>query len=375
VRKRGTILLLAAMGAAVVALAVAALRGPDRPATLDARVEAVASTLRCPVCQNLSVADSPSGLAGEMRRTIEERLRAGDGPAEIRADFAAAYGPWILQAPPKEGIILVAVAAAGVLAPFLIGRPGRREPTVDPLEEERAELLRALRDLDEDRATGRIDYPSFRALRAETESRTVSVLRDLEARDGQGDMAFGLRELRPPPTGQRHPGVPLFVTVALVVAAVGPALGGVMADRDPGGFLAGGSGPGPLAALERRVTEHPRDLAARLDLAEAYLTRGEIGEAIEQYVAVLDIDPRSPEAHARLGTLLFQAGRPQEALEEVNRALELDPSYPEALYHRGVILLRGLDRPEAAARAFHAYLASAPFGAYRDQARALLRGL
>lgn len=273
-------------------------------------------------------------------------------------------------------VLLVAVAAAGVLAPFLTGRAGRREPPVDPLEEERAELLRALRDLDEDRATGRIDDPSFRALRAETESRTVGVLRALEARDGQGDLASGLRELRPPSTAPRHRGLPVIVLVALVAAAVGPALGGAMADRDPGAVLAGGSsGPGPLAALERRVTQHPRDLAARLDLAEAYLSRGEIGEAIEQYVAVLDIDPRSPEAHARLGALLFQAGRPREALHEVDRALELDPSYPEALYHRGVILLRGLNRPEAAARAFRAYLDAAPFGAYRDQARALLRGL
>jgi cytochrome c-type biogenesis protein CcmH len=112
--RRATVILLAAAVAAVAALALAALRGPQRPASVDERVDAVASTLRCPVCQNLSVADSPSGLAGEMRRTIERRLRAGDTAAEIRADFVSAYGEWILQAPEKEGISLVAWLAPPV---------------------------------------------------------------------------------------------------------------------------------------------------------------------------------------------------------------------------------------------------------------------
>jgi cytochrome c-type biogenesis protein CcmH len=112
--RRATVILVAAAVAALVALALAALRGPQRPASVDERVDAVASTLRCPVCQNLSVADSPSGLAGEMRRTIERRLRAGDTAAEIRADFVSAYGEWILQAPEKEGISLVAWLAPPV---------------------------------------------------------------------------------------------------------------------------------------------------------------------------------------------------------------------------------------------------------------------
>jgi tetratricopeptide (TPR) repeat protein len=272
-------------------------------------------------------------------------------------------------------VLLAAVAAAGVLAPFLTGRPGRRERTPDPLEEERDELLRALRDLDEDRGTDRIDAPSYHSLRSETETRAVAVLRALEARDGDGDLAAGLRELRPPaPRERRHRALPVVVTVALVAAAVGPALAGALSARAPGETITGGA-PTPLVALERRVMEHPQDPAARLDLAEAYLSRGEAEAAIEQYVAVLDVDPRNPEAHARLGALLFRAGRPREALDAVNRALELDPSYPEALYYRGVILLRGLDRPGAAEAALRAYLEEAPFGAHRDEARGLLQDL
>ena len=98
-----------------VALGVSAARDPAAPVTVEERAQALAEGLRCPVCQNLSVADSPSTLAGEMRRTIAERLRAGESPEEIRREFVAAYGEWILQEPPKRGINLVAWVAPGIL--------------------------------------------------------------------------------------------------------------------------------------------------------------------------------------------------------------------------------------------------------------------
>jgi cytochrome c-type biogenesis protein CcmH len=149
--------LAAALLVAGGTLLAVGLRGPEPPRTLDERVDAVASTIRCPVCQNLSVADSPSRLASGMRAEIARDLRAGKSPVEIRAELAAAYGEWILQAPPKEGIGLVAwlapallllggavASAAAVRAWTAGGGPSRPGPSPALSPQDQALLRRAL---------------------------------------------------------------------------------------------------------------------------------------------------------------------------------------------------------------------------------------
>ncbi|MDQ3950455.1 MAG: cytochrome c-type biogenesis protein CcmH, partial [Gemmatimonadota bacterium] len=50
-------------------------RAPSDTA-LEARTRSVAAQLRCPVCQGLSLADSPSELALEMKDVVREQLAA-----------------------------------------------------------------------------------------------------------------------------------------------------------------------------------------------------------------------------------------------------------------------------------------------------------
>lgn len=73
-------------------------------AALEERTAAVASTLRCPVCQGESIQDSPAELAQQMRALVRERLRAGETPEQIQAYFVSKYGEWILLEPRMTGL-------------------------------------------------------------------------------------------------------------------------------------------------------------------------------------------------------------------------------------------------------------------------------
>ncbi len=137
-----TIVLVVAVVAAAGALLAVAIRGPARPQALDDRVRAVAATMRCPVCADLSVADSPSMLARQMRDTIRRALVAGESADAIRSEFVAAYGRWILISPSKHGAdlwfwivpLLVAVGAAvlGTVAARRWLRRGRADRRAAP---------------------------------------------------------------------------------------------------------------------------------------------------------------------------------------------------------------------------------------------------
>lgn len=86
---------------------------------IESATTALASELRCPVCQGNSIQDSPSELAQQMRDVIREQLRAGKSPDEVRAYFVDKYGEWILLQPKATGFNLVVYLVP--LAVILVG--------------------------------------------------------------------------------------------------------------------------------------------------------------------------------------------------------------------------------------------------------------
>jgi len=113
---------------AVGAVALLWLLQPAAVPTATERADALTAELRCPDCQGLSVADSPTSAAREIRRQIEDLLAAGASDDEVRAHFTARYGEWILLAPssPLTWILPFVAVAAGVLGlgAWLLSRRG-----------------------------------------------------------------------------------------------------------------------------------------------------------------------------------------------------------------------------------------------------------
>ena len=131
------LLVLAALAAGLATLAVVAVRGHPPPSQAQ-QVQQIAAGLHCPICKDLSVADSPAPLAHLLRQEIAQKLRAGESPAQIRAGFVAAYGDSVLMSPPRQGVtgavyyLPVLVLAAGLITAFLLLRRWLRTPQADP---------------------------------------------------------------------------------------------------------------------------------------------------------------------------------------------------------------------------------------------------
>ncbi len=80
---------------------------PLDSAALEAKVREISARLRCPVCLNLSIADSPSELGRDMRDVVREHLKRGESEAQIQAFFEARYGEWVDMKPKAHGFNLL----------------------------------------------------------------------------------------------------------------------------------------------------------------------------------------------------------------------------------------------------------------------------
>lgn len=143
--KRVTVLL-------ALMLPILAWGAPAPPAANEESVRQIAAQLRCVVCQNLSVADSPSEMANQMRGIIRERLVAGDSPEQVVAYFVEKYGEWILLSPRPRGFNLLvwtvpfAGLAVGLVAVLIMARRWTRRtagrPPADKIEPAVRERIR-----------------------------------------------------------------------------------------------------------------------------------------------------------------------------------------------------------------------------------------
>ena len=274
---RSDVLLLAFALLAVASVAWATMT--PRAANLDTRAAQIEAGLRCPVCQGLSIADSPSQTAQEMRSVVRQQLAAGADDDAVRAYFVARYGPWILLTPAPSGLGLGLWLAPGLLlvagSALLAGprrRMGVRGGSMAPLPARATALVRL------------------------------------------GIVGLAVVAVA----------VPLWV-------AVGPRQAGQQITGQP----AVAARPA-IADLEAAARTSPGDAAAQSDLGQAYLAAGRESDAAAAFELALAADPRDVHALVGLGVILLGANRPSAAGPLLDRALAVVPDEPDALFYRGL---------------------------------------
>ena len=94
-----TALFAAALCFSFAALAQTVIDGFEDP-EMDARYRDFISTIRCMNCQNQSVADSPAGQAGDIRRLVHDMMVEGRSDGEIIDYLVSRYGDFISYRPP-----------------------------------------------------------------------------------------------------------------------------------------------------------------------------------------------------------------------------------------------------------------------------------
>ena len=71
-------------------------------------------------------------------------------------------------------------------------------------------------------------------------------------------------------------------------------------------------------------------------VADIFLWKGHLEEAVRFYSSVLELNPNLAEAYSRRGAAYDELNQHERAIEDYNKAIEINPNNAEAYYSRGV---------------------------------------
>lgn len=296
VRNIVTVALIAVMSVVLVTLVATSPTDSDR-------VEAIGSTIRCPVCQGESIADSPSQMARDMMALVAERVGDGASDEAIVDELLFSYSGAVLLDPPASGSTLVLwlapLAALAVGAGVIVwwrGHPARERPEEEPVERPRARRLAPLLAL-------------------------AGALAVIVVVAG-----FFLQEREGPNSGAAN--------------LAGEDLENVSNET--------------MEAVIAANADHPEVDGMRLALAERYYEGGDFRAAFPHYFAVAEstdaTDPQAVTALVRLGWMAWEGnGEVTAALDLFDQALAIDGTSDTARYLKAQVLWCGAGEPEEAA--------------------------
>jgi len=258
------------------------------------------------------------------------------------------------------------------------------------LEEEKAVIYRALKELDFDHEAGHLSDPDYAGLRDRYEARAALLITELDALPRPqppraATVSAPVVEPAVRPTSwTRHP---VALTAGAVVLLIFGVIIGINAGRfaepeqpmaaPPGARLpvpvTPGSPVGPPPALEPGKPIPPEMLAGMLQAARQSLFEGRYSEAIAAYQAVLKRDGRNVDAMTHMALIVAIGGHADTALETFDKALAIDPQYAPAYLYRGQVLYEQKQDYLGAVKSWERFLALVPKGEDHDRVAAMVQ--
>lgn len=105
----------AALDPNIVAVLGQPAGGVPSDAQIGSRAADISVKLRCPVCQGVAIADSPSSMATNMRSQVRELVSKGYSEEQILSYFERSYGEFVRLEPPAQGLNVMLWVLPGVV--------------------------------------------------------------------------------------------------------------------------------------------------------------------------------------------------------------------------------------------------------------------
>ena len=248
------------------------------------------------------------------------------------------------------------------------------DQTPAALQEEREFLLGSLADLEAERSAGDIDEHDYLTLKDGYTARAAAVLRAID-QQGVGPATTPSQQSQKsqnsPQSKQSKQSRRTWVKVGVVTGVAAAAvLAGLLVSSNLGQRLPGSTVTG---AIQQTGPE------AQLAQAQQDLSNGKYLDAVKTYEAILNRDPRNPEALAYRGWILYLVGKSggdqsliDRGLASVRDAEAADGTYADAHFFAGMILMNKGDAAGAAAE-FRQALADNPPAAMVPQIQGVLQ--
>jgi len=130
-----------------------------------------------------------------------------------------------------------------------------------------------------------------------------------------------------------------------------------------------------VRALRSAAEADPKNVQARVQLANLYFDAERYGDALTWYEDALRLNPKDANVSTDLGVCYYYLDQPDKALQQFDRSLTIDPKHAKTMLNIGVVRAFGKQDLKGAAAAWQKLIEVAPESPEAQGAKRMLDSL